>query len=82
MKEFFLKKFLPKKDSEKFLKILSKLLSAVAGKVNDFHLMEHLSVFDKTIGLDKIVEMEKMLALSRLLKYILVWAEFNIRRKR
>jgi hypothetical protein len=39
--------------------------------------MKPLSAFDKTIGFDKIVEREKMLALCRLLKYKGVRAKFN-----
>jgi hypothetical protein len=39
--------------------------------------MKPLSAFDKTIGFDKIVEREKMLALCLLLKYKGVRAKFN-----
>jgi hypothetical protein len=38
--------------------------------------------FDETIRFDKIVEIEKRLALSCFLKYILLWVEIKIRRKR
>jgi len=48
-------------------------------KLNDFGSVELLLAFDETLEIDKIVEKEKMLALSLYLKYKMNWAKFKRR---
>jgi len=48
---------------------MSKLSPNHNERTNDFEMLKLFFAFDKTIGFDKIVEREKVLALYRLLKY-------------